>query len=91
MKLKFGYIAGAAALAALAGCVDEMGAAMEDPGAFACRERAVSLMRVDFDMTSATPINFDAFGYRNYSVNAGGVNFRCSVNDEGNIVAFSRM
>ena len=46
----------------VAGCASEMTAALEDPGSFACRERAVGLMSVDFDATSATPINFDAFG-----------------------------
>lgn len=77
-------------LAALAGCV-EVGDAIEDPGAFECRERGASLMNVDYELTSAQPINFDAFGNRNYSVNAGGVTFRCTVNSDNTITAFSRM
>ena len=48
-------------------------------------------MRVSYDQTSANPINFDAFGMRNYSVYAGGVSFRCSVNSDDQIVAFNRM
>lgn len=75
---------------ALAGCV-EVSDAIEDPGAFECRERGASLMRVSYDQTSANPINFDAFGTRNYSVYAGGTTFRCSVNSDDQIIAFNRM
>jgi hypothetical protein len=74
----------------LSACV-EAGDIIEDPGAFECRERGASLMRVSYDQTSANPINFDAFGMRNYSVYAGGVSFRCSVNSDDQIVAFNRM
>ena len=80
---------GAAALT-LAGCV-EVADAIEDPGGFECRERGASVMRVPYEQTSANPINFDAFGTRNYSVYAGGVTFRCSVNSEDQITSFSRM
>lgn len=88
MKMKFCLVG--AGLAALAGCV-EVSDAIEDPGAFECRERGAALMRVDYELTSAQPINFDAFGNRNYSVNAGGVTFRCTVNSDDIITAFSRM
>ena len=74
----------------LAGCV-EVADAVEDPGAFECRERGVSLMRVPYEQTSANPINFDAFGNRNYSVSAGGTTFRCSVNSDDVITGFNRM
>ena len=80
---------GAAALT-LAGCI-EVSDAIEDPGAFECRERGASLMRVSYEQTSANPINFDAFGTRNYSVYAGGTTFRCSVNSDDQIIAFNRM
>ena len=74
----------------LAGCV-EVADSLEDPGAFECRERGASLMRVPYENTSANPINFDAFGNRNYSVNAAGTTFRCSVNSDSVITAFNRM
>lgn len=74
----------------LGGCV-EMADVIEDPGAFECRERGASLMRVSYEQTSANPINFDAFGNRNYSVNAGGTTFRCSVNSDDTITAFNRI
>jgi hypothetical protein len=74
----------------VAGCASEMTAALEDPGSFACRERAVGLMSVDFDATSATPINFDAFGNKNYSVRAGGETFRCTVGKNDQITSFHR-
>ena len=78
------------ALIAVAGCVETAGEIMADPGAFECRSRGASLMNVSMDTTSAQPINFDAFGNRNYNVNAGGVIFRCSVNSDDAIIAFSR-
>ncbi len=74
----------------LAGCI-EVGDALEDPGAFACRQRGASLMSTTYEQTTANPINFDAFGYRNYSVWAEGVTFRCSVNSDNLIVSFNRM
>jgi len=80
---------GAVALT-LAGCV-EVADIIEDPGAFQCRDRGASLMRVSYEQTWADPINFDAFGNRNYSVNAGGTTFRCSVNSDDEITAFNRM
>lgn len=79
-----------AAVFALAGCLETTEEIIRDPGAFECRERGASLMNVSMDSTSANPVNFDAFGNRNYNVNAGGVIFRCTVNSDDVIVAFSR-
>ena len=77
---------------ALAACSEaEMSAAMEDPNGFACRERAVSLMSVPFEQTSATPINTNIFGISNYSVRAAGQTFRCTLDSEGSITGFSRV
>jgi hypothetical protein len=47
-------------------------------------------MNVPFEETASTPINFDAFGNRNYTVTAAGVSFRCSVDENGTIQSFSR-
>lgn len=75
---------------ALSGCVETTEEIIRDPGAFECRERGASLMNVSRDSTSANPVNFDAFGNRNYNVIAGGVIFRCTVNSDDVIVSFSR-
>ena len=76
----------------LSACTEaEMSAAMEDPNGFACRERAVSVMSVPFEQTSATPINTNIFGFANYSVRAAGQTFRCTLDADGNITSFSRV
>ena len=87
MSIKY-FLIGAAALS-VSGCV-ETADLIEDPGAFDCRQRGASLMNVSYEQTSASPINFDAFGFRNYSVNAGGTVFNCSVDEDDIIVSFSR-
>lgn len=78
--------------AALAACGSaETAAIIEDPTAFECRERAVGLMSVDFEQTSARPISTDIFGTQTYEVTAAGQTFRCLADDEGNLFSFNRI
>ncbi len=81
----------AAALLALANCTaEEAEAAMEDPGAFACRERVRGNEGVEFAQTSARPINRDMFGTGNYDVFVGAESFRCTVDKDNNVIALTR-
>ena len=73
-------------LLALAACTaEESQQFSDDPGGFACRERAVSVAGVSFAETSERPINRDINGIANYDISAGGTTYRCTV-DENNIV-----
>ena len=83
-------LAGLTVATTLAGCA-ETAAVVEDPGGFDCREMGVGTMNVAFEDTSATPINFDIFGNQNYTVEAGGVTFRCTITEDGIIETFTRV
>ncbi len=81
-----------AAPALLAACTAaETSAFVEDPSAFACRERAAGTLSVAFEDTAAQPINTDIFGTQNYNVEAAGQTFRCSLDSDGDIITFSRV
>ena len=71
-------------LAAVAACSAEEGdAAMENPDAFACRQRAIALLGVPFAGTSARRT-----GPSVYEVTAEGRIFRCTLDERRMIAAY---
>jgi hypothetical protein len=62
---------------------------MEDPNAFACRERAVGLTGVDFADTASDLINTNISGITNIDVTAAGQTYRCVVDSDRLILSFA--
>ncbi|MGZ9809757.1 hypothetical protein ACXN5S_04775 [Pseudoroseicyclus sp. H15] len=86
------YLALLSLPALLVACSEaETVALIEDPSAFSCRERAAATMSVTFDETVARPINTDIFGTQNYQVSAVGMQFRCTLSPDGDIILFQRI
>ena len=76
-------------LLALAACTaEESQQFADDPGGFACRERAVTAAGVSFAETSERPINRDINGIGNYDIYAGGRTYRCTVDANNIVIAF---
>lgn len=79
---------GMAAIGLAACTAEEQEAFVEDPGAFACRERAVAVTDTTFAQTGSQPINRDFRGIGNYNIFAGDRTYRCVVDETNDVLSF---